>query len=209
MGARSAAAAPARGARVRLSVDERRQQLLELGMRAFSARSYDAVSIDEIAAEAGISRGLLFHYFRTKHDYYVAVQRVAAEQLVREAFALEEGSPYERLVAGLDAYFRFVEARAAAYATLLRAGVGSDPVVNEIVESTRKEFIARIREQLDPALREGPRAHLVRAGLRGFIGTVEALALDWIEHRDLTREELVSLSVRAMALAVPEVVAGR
>ncbi|UQA57184.1 TetR/AcrR family transcriptional regulator [Polyangium aurulentum] len=185
-------------------MDERRQQLLELGMRAFSERPYDAVSIDEIAAEAGISRGLLFHYFRTKHDYYVAVQRVAAEQLVREAFALEEGSPHERLVAGLHAYFRFVEQRAEAYATLLRAGVGSDPVVNDIVESTRQEFIERIRGQLDPALREGPSARLVRAGLRGFIGTVEALALDWIEHRDLTRDELVSLAVRAMVLAVPQ-----
>jgi AcrR family transcriptional regulator len=194
---------------VRLNVDERRQQLLDLGMRAFSERSYDAVSIDEIAAEAGISRGLLFHYFRTKHDYYVAVHRVAAEELVREAFALQEGSPYERLVAGLHAYFRFVEQRAATYATLLRAGVGSDPVVNAIVESTRMEFIERIREQLDPALRDGARAHLVRAGLRGFIGTVEALALDWIEHRDLTRDELVSLAVRAMALAVPEVAGER
>ena len=49
--------------RARLSVDERRSQLLDLGRRLFNARPYDAISIDEIAAAAGISKGLLYHYF--------------------------------------------------------------------------------------------------------------------------------------------------
>ena len=50
-------------------------------MRAFTERPYDEVSTDDIAARAGISRGLLFHYYPTKHDYYVAVLRVAGSEI--------------------------------------------------------------------------------------------------------------------------------
>jgi AcrR family transcriptional regulator len=188
---------------VRLAVDERRRQLLALGMRAFTERPYDEVSTDAIAAAAGISRGLLFHYFPTKHDYYVAVLRVAAEQLVRETVWGAEGAPAERLIAGLSAYFRFVDEHAAPYAALLRAGVGADAVVQELVESTRERFIGTLRAGLAPLLPARPDERLLRAGLRGWIGLVEALALHATDSGDLRREELVALAARALAVVVP------
>jgi AcrR family transcriptional regulator len=186
--------------RVRLSVDDRRRQLLELGMRAFTERAYDAVSTDEIAAQAGISRGLIFHYFPTKHDYYVAVLRGAADQLVQETVAESAGDVAERLAGGLRAYFRFVDEHALAYATLLRAG-GSDAEIQELVEATRRRFIDSIGGHIAPLVVAD--AGLLRAGLRGWIGLVEALALDWIDHRDLTQAALVGLATRAFALVVP------
>ena len=67
--------------RSRLTVDERREQLVRLGVDIFSERPYDEVSIDEIAAAAGISKGLLYHYFPSKRDFYVAVVRHGAAQL--------------------------------------------------------------------------------------------------------------------------------
>ena len=172
-------------------------------MRAFTERPYDEVSTDDIAARAGISRGLLFHYYPTKHDYYVAVLRVAADQLVRETVSDGKGAPPERLVAGLRAYFRFVDEHAQAYATLLRAGVGADPVVQELVDATRRRFIETIRGHLAPLVGASTDAGLVRAGLRGWIGLVEALALDWIEHRDLDRDALVAVAARGLALVIP------
>ncbi|HVY62255.1 MAG TPA: TetR/AcrR family transcriptional regulator [Planctomycetota bacterium] len=198
-GARRAAT----GTRVRMEVDGRRRQLIELGLRAFTARPYDEVSTDAIAAEAGISRGLLFHYFSTKHGYYVACLEVAAEELVREAFSREEGSPLERLLAGLDAYFRYVGAHASGYATLLRAGVGSDPVVKRLVDATRERIIERIRADLAPFLPPETDPRLVRAGLRGWIGLVEALALDWVDRPELSPGELVALCMRALVAALP------
>ena len=45
--------------RVRLDLDRRRAQLLELGIDLFSKRSYEDMSIDEVAEAAGISKGLL------------------------------------------------------------------------------------------------------------------------------------------------------
>src|SRR5437879_6222914 len=69
-----------RGSRRRLSVDQRRAELLRIGMELFSTRAYEEIWVEEIAELAGISRGLLYHYFPTKRDFYVAVSRAAAAQ---------------------------------------------------------------------------------------------------------------------------------
>ncbi len=61
--------------RARLDVEERRKQLVALGNELFSKRTYDEVSIDELARAAGISKGLLYHYFPTKRDFYIATVR--------------------------------------------------------------------------------------------------------------------------------------
>src|ERR1700712_778118 len=68
--------------RVRLSPDARREQLLELGVRMLATRSLDELSVDVLAEEAGISRGLLFHYFRNKQEFHRAVVRRAADELI-------------------------------------------------------------------------------------------------------------------------------
>ncbi|MBC7173252.1 MAG: TetR family transcriptional regulator, partial [Polyangiaceae bacterium] len=47
--------------RQRRTVEERREQLLELGLELFSTRTYEDLSIDEIAQAAGMSKGLLYH----------------------------------------------------------------------------------------------------------------------------------------------------
>jgi AcrR family transcriptional regulator len=65
----------------RLSTDARREQLVALGIEIFSERPFDEVSIDDIAAAAGISKGLLYHYFPSKRDFYVAVIRSAADEM--------------------------------------------------------------------------------------------------------------------------------
>ena len=69
--------------RVRMDPGSRREQLLELGVRLLSTRSLDELSIEMLAEEAGISRGLLYHYFGNKQDFHRAVVRKAADDLIR------------------------------------------------------------------------------------------------------------------------------
>src|SRR6266699_6988019 len=95
--------------RRRLSVDERRAELLRVGLRLFSERAYDEIWVEEIAELAGISRGLLYHYFPTKRDFYVAVSRAAAAE-AGELTAPDPSLPApERLRAGIDAFVRYAE----------------------------------------------------------------------------------------------------
>lgn len=185
---------PAR--RTRLPVDARRDQLLALGLKAFSARSYDEVQVDEIARAAGISRGLLFHYFPSKRAFYLASLQRAAGELLEHVFGPSTGTPVERLRAGLAAYFAYVARHGGSYSALLRGGVGSDTEVQALVEDTRAQIADRLRAELPLAGR--PPAE-VRAALRGWIGFVEAVALDWLDHRDLKAGALVDLALRPIA----------
>src|SRR3954466_13874870 len=92
------ATARARPRRVRLDNDERRAQLLALARSAFSDRAYDDVSIDDLAREAKISKGLLYHYFPTKRDLYVAGLRQIADDLVTACISIPEDlAPIERV----------------------------------------------------------------------------------------------------------------
>lgn len=59
----------------RLDADERRAQILKCARRAFTQGPYASVSMADIAACAGVRRGLLHHYFGGKQDLYVAVVR--------------------------------------------------------------------------------------------------------------------------------------
>ena len=179
--ARPRAPAPRSAPRTRLDVDARRAQLVALGLEFFSGRAYDEVSIEEIARAAGISKGLLYHYFATKRGFYVAAIREAARRLVEETRTDPSDAPLARLHAALDAYLSYVARHGPAYAALLRGGIGSDPEVAQIVEDTRAALLGRMMEDLPVEKRSA----FVRAMLRGWIGFVEAAALDWIDHRDV------------------------
>ena len=183
-------------AKRRLAVDQRRAELLELGLELFARVAYDALSIDAIARAAGISKGLLYHYFPSKRDYYVATVRVAAERLLEATAAATADiglAPTELLFRGLDAYLDFVERHGEAYATLLRSGIGSDPEVVEIVERTRGAFARQLRERL--GLEDAP---LTRLALRGWVGFVEVTSLDWRAGREIERPRLRRLLARAL-----------
>ena len=68
--------------RIRLSPEARREQLLELGVQMLTTRTLDELSVEALAEQAGISRGLLFHYFRNKQDFHRAVVQRAADDLI-------------------------------------------------------------------------------------------------------------------------------
>ena len=194
--------APARApTRSRLPVDARRTQLLELGLELFADGTYDELSIDAIARAAGISKGLLYHYFPSKRDYYVETVRLAAARLVEAAaLAPTGGPPGEALLRGLDAYLDFALRHAGAFRALMRGGGGisGDPEVLAIVDDTRAAILARIVGHL--GLREDDA--LLRAALRGWIGAVEATSLDWLGRRDLDRAALVGLWARVFVASL-------
>ncbi len=182
-------------ARTRFPIDERRDQLVRVGLREFSRRPYDAVSIDGIAAAAGVSKGLLYHYFPSKRDFYVAVIEAAATEL-RTVTEPDPGlGEVERLRASLDAYLTYAQQHAEAYVALMRGGVGSDEEIRRIVDETRDVVVTRVFSHLPLDAEPNP---LVRLTVRGWIGYVEAASLDWLERRDAPREALRDLLVTSL-----------
>ena len=157
-----------------------------MGLEAFGARSYDEVSIDDLARAAGISKGLLYHYFRTKRAFYVAAVTEAARRLLEETATDATLPPLERAVRGLAAYLTSVERHGTAYVT------GFDAEVMRVVEGTRAKLIERVLEA------RGTEDPATRLAIRGWIGFVEATSLEWVERRAMNRDELVGLWVRVL-----------
>lgn len=173
--------------------------MLTLGRELFGERSYEEISIGDIAKAAGISKGLLYHYFPSKRDFYVAVVRDAAQDLLDRTEPPDAvRGDVELLHAKLEAYLDYVEENFVAYAMLLRSGIGSDREVLGIVEGTRRAFVERLLVTLPF---EKPSA-LMRTALRGWVGFVEAASLDWIERRDVERDELRQLLARTLMASI-------
>jgi AcrR family transcriptional regulator len=188
--------------RTRLSPEQRREQLLELGVRLLAHRSLDELSIDLLAEEAGISRGLLYHYFGNKHAFHEAVVRRAADDLIAQTAPPSDGDPLERMLTSLAAYLDYVVANHEGYLSLVKAAAGGNETLREIYEEARSSLNSRIfREDAQgDIIPDTPATRLV---VRGWSAMVEELVLSWIaDPRGVTRDELLGI----MAASLPAIV---
>ena len=133
-----------RGPRNRLSPEERRAQLLDLGVRLLATRSLDELSIDLLAEEAGISRGLLYHYFGNKHDFHEAVVRRAADELIEQTAPPAEGEPLERLLASMTAYVDYVVANYEGYLSLVKGAASGNDALRRIYDDALTVLTDRV-----------------------------------------------------------------
>jgi AcrR family transcriptional regulator len=181
---------------VRLSREARRAQLLEIGVRMLAERRLDELSTEDIAAAAGISGGLLFHYFPTKHEFHVAVARAAAGQLRERVLRADTGAdPATRVRTSLEAYVDHVAEHHAAYVWLVRGSGGGDPDMAAVYDETRTAFTDHILDAV--AAVQGAVTPALALAVRGWQAFVEEVVLVWMEDRDLSREELLHLLERS------------
>ena len=171
----------------RLNVDERRRRLLDLGAQLFTTHTYDELSMARIAREAGISKALLYHYFPSKQDYFMATLAGGAQELRARVEPDPALPPAEALASALDAYLAWIEDNSEAYAKLFRSAAGV-PEVRALVDGVRAGTAARILDGLGAAA--NPHA---RTAVHGWLWFMDGACLDWIAHRDLTRAELHGL----------------
>ncbi|MFD7746168.1 TetR/AcrR family transcriptional regulator [Streptomyces sp. NPDC059698] len=175
------------GVRRRMGVDERRQQLIGVALDLFSRRSPEDVSIDEIAAAAGISRPLVYHYFPGKQSLYEAALRRAADELASRFLEPLEGPLGARLLRVMGRFFDFVDEHGPGFSALMRGGpaVGSS-TANAMIDGVRQAAYEQIITHL--GVREPPaRLELV---VRSWVSLAESTALIWLDGRRVPRAEL-------------------
>jgi AcrR family transcriptional regulator len=163
--------------RVRLDPGVRKARLVELGLEMLAGRPLDQLPVDQIAAAAGISRGLLFHYFPTKRDFGVAVVEAAARQLLEETDPDPSLDALEQLRSGIEAYVGFVERNRDLYLALVRGAAGSDPALARVHEETRSALASRILAGMQLA-EDCPPA--VRLAVRGWLAFAEEATVEWV-----------------------------
>jgi AcrR family transcriptional regulator len=182
----------------RLQVDERRRQLLELGARLFAMHSYAELSMAKIAREAGISKALLYHYFPSKQDFFVATLQQGAEEIARRTEPDPDLPPLEALAGSLDAFLGWIEENETAYRKMMES-VGSVPEVKTLIDGIRDATSTRIVEGLGAGDPPPPK---LRAATRGWLWFMDGAILDWLDHRDMSRAELRDFLLGSLAGSV-------
>jgi AcrR family transcriptional regulator len=204
------------GKRERLQRERRIERILTASQRLFSMQAYDAIAIEDLAAAAGMSKGLLYHYFESKRDLYVATVAHVLAQMAH----FTDLSP--DLHAGLSQMLSLFEQSPGLAKLVLRGGIGVDPEVERLLDAYRQQQLQRLYQGLgflgafadgstDPSTGShalvllgfvgdaaavstdasiGSQA-LVVLGLRGWLGLLDEVCLHWVQQPDVTREQVV------------------
>jgi AcrR family transcriptional regulator len=179
-----------------MSRPERERQMLTVAGKAFAARGFHAVSMDEIADQAGISKPMLYHYFGSKEGLYVAYVRQEGRSLLtsmREATD-PAASPEDRLWAGTLAFLDYVDQHRSGWALLYQEAVShGGPLAAEIAEL--RAGIAAIVHRLFAGGAGAPADEASEVLAHAFVGAGESVANWWLEHPGHPREHVARLLV--------------
>ena len=100
---------------------ERREQLLDIGRRLFAERGFDGTSIEEIAAQAGVSKPVVYEHFGGKEGLYAVVVDREVERLLDHGDRLLGGAhTREKFEAAAVALLRYIEDNADGFRILVR-----------------------------------------------------------------------------------------
>ena len=182
----------------RMQVDDRRRQLLELGGRLFATHSFAELSMARIAREAGISKALLYHYFPSKQDFFVATLQQGAAEIAARTEPDPDLPPMEALAGSLDAFLAWIEENELAYTKFIESA-GSVPEVKAMIDQIRDATSARILDGLGAGDPPPPK---LRAAARAWLWFMDGAIMDWLEHRDMSRAELRDLLLASLGGAL-------
>lgn len=182
--------------RARLSPDERRAQLVAIGVAALAEHPLQEIDLADLAAKAGVSRGLLFHYFESKQGFQREIVRTARDSMLHATEPRPELPPLDRLHDTLARTVDFVREHRGTFFSLVRGTASGDPRIQEVVEQARKAQAARVIALL--AERDVPASPELRTAVRAWIAFAEQLLVDAAHGGDAPADDIVALAVGAL-----------
>jgi len=182
--------------RTRLTPEARRAQLIDLGVEMLATRRLDELSVELIAQAAGISRGLLFHYFSSKQEFHLEVARAAAAEMIRRTEPDPALPPVDALRAAIGAFVDYVEENPDNYKSLVRGAVSGDADMRAIFDTTRATMAQRVIDVIaGQGVRLEPRAELV---VHGWVALVEECVVRWLDTGSIEREQLLEMLTKSL-----------
>jgi AcrR family transcriptional regulator len=181
-------------ARRRLSADDRRRQLIGIGLTKLMEKPIQDLSLDEVAVEAGISRGLLFHYFPTKTDFYLACIAAAGRRIIRNTQPDEDDPGDVQVETMVRLMVEQIDRRRDFYLSLTH-GV-ADNRVTEVYATVRAACTNRVMAALGLEASRRPVVH-------AWWAYVEDRALTWSAESPRRRTTKLETLVARCCAALP------
>ncbi|SDT19622.1 TetR/AcrR family transcriptional regulator [Microterricola viridarii] len=178
----------------RLTPDGRREQILRVAARHFGRDGFEAVSVRDIAEQAGVTRALVYHYFPGKDALLDAVLRREAEVLLAATAPDPVLSPRENLERALGAYLDHFAASGGGLRELYVPRASAPAVVHEIAASNHAVQLERVVEFL--GVDDTP---LARLAIGGWLGFVEQVAAASSTAGGVDRDAVTRLCLQALA----------
>jgi AcrR family transcriptional regulator len=177
----------------RLEPAQRREQILDAANALFSERAYDEVSIEDIASSAGVTRGLVHHYFGGRKEVYIALlERLGAQREERLRPPVGR-SPRARLADSVSRWLDWTEQNRTIWlATIARGEDIADPDVRQVVADLVRRAIALLTRFHADIADDSPR---LRYALECWTGLNRAATRRWLQGeatREATHELLAS-----------------
>ncbi|NIJ13127.1 AcrR family transcriptional regulator [Saccharomonospora amisosensis] len=189
----------------RLEPDERREQIFTCAAELFGERPYTDVSTSDIAARAGVARGLINHYFGTKRELYLAVVKRALTVPHVAVSRLPEGSLEERTKAAVDWFLDMVSKQEKLWlAAIAPEGIGRDVEVERIVDEADRTAADRVLEAMGFS-RDDAHWEQFNAVVRAYGGMVKAAGREWLVQAALDRAQVHALLSQVLLTLVRDV----
>src|SRR3954447_19283847 len=177
----------------RLNPEQRRHQILDVANTLFAQRAYDEVSVEDIAAAAGVTRGLVHHYFGGRKDVYIGLlERLGAmrEDQLRPPVGRSARARVEDSVAR---WLDWTESNRTIWlATMAHGEDIVDPDVRRVVRDLVRRAVALVTTYHADIAHDSPR---LRYALECWAGLNRAATRRWLRgeaSREATHELLAS-----------------
>jgi AcrR family transcriptional regulator len=186
--------------------EDKRALILHAAVRVFARKGYHTCRVGDIAEEAGVAHGLLYHYFRSKEDVLDCVFRETWVDIVGAAHRVEETEEpaRERLAGVAKILLRAWKRDPELVTVVIREGLRSADLQRRVVE-IRQAFdaIERIvaRGQADGEFRDDVDPRLASVV---FYGALEEILTGWVLGTLSDGEEQIAAAERT----VVEIVCG-
>lgn len=147
---------------------DRQDQIINAGFRIFAHNNYKKAPVGEIAAEAGISKSLLFHYFRNKKELYFFLWKKCediSENYLTQYRCYETDDLFEAMYRGMEAKLEIMRLYPDMGTFVIRSFYEKDPEIAADVQELyasirrRKGFsslkdldLSKFRQDLDPGM---------------------------------------------------------
>jgi len=186
--------------RSRLPRRERELQILDIAHRRFAERGYGAVTMDDLAAAAGVTKPLLYAYFGNKERLYSACMERAGDAMLAAvgAAVASAAGPTEALRDGLRAFFAFVDGDRDAWRVLFDETLPAGGELARAVADYRERLLALVAQTQLALIPEPSReraATEVEALSNALLGACEALARWWLRTGALPAADAADLLV--------------
>ena len=172
--------------RTRLPPATRREEILDAAGQMFAERGYTAVSASEVARQAGVTPGLLHHYFGGKRGLFVTlVERLGAQ--LPDVIRVDTTKPVRvRTRTFASAWIDWVDANRQVW--LATAGLDenlADPELRATVEAIRERAINSLIADYPATLSDEPQIRLM---LRSFLAFNRVVVRSWVDG-DVSRTD--------------------